>query len=91
MLLLHLMPGSRHHGVLASLLHILAQNPAICEAMPLLTKPKKVRLVGQWKLKLTEIHQFVVQAADAMRLNWPPSPESFQDQLRALGSGVLGF
>ncbi|CAE7358863.1 unnamed protein product, partial [Symbiodinium sp. CCMP2456] len=41
MLLLHLMPGSRHHGVLASLLHILAQNPAICEAMPLLTKPKK--------------------------------------------------
>ena len=29
-LLLHLMPGSRHHGVLASLLHILAQNPNIC-------------------------------------------------------------
>ena len=41
-LLLHLMPGSRHHGVLASLLHILAQNPEICDVMPQLTKPKKV-------------------------------------------------
>ncbi|CAK9118523.1 unnamed protein product [Durusdinium trenchii] len=87
-LLLHLMPGSRHHGVLASLLHILAQNPNICDSMPMLTKPKKVRLVGQWKAKLTEIHQFVVQAADAMKLAWPPTPESFQELPRPMQSAV---
>ena len=87
-LLLYLMPGSRHHGVLASLLHILAQNPNIWEAMPMLTKPKKVQLVGQWKLKLTEIHQFVVQAADAMQLAWPPAPESFQELPRPMQSRV---
>ena len=62
LLLLHHMPGGRFHGVLCSLLHILAQNPEFCETMPQLTKPKKVRLVKQWKGKLTEIHQLVVVA-----------------------------
>ena len=35
-----------------------------------------------------EIHQFVVQAADAMQLAWPPTPESFQELPRPMQSRV---
>lgn len=39
-----------------------------------------------------EIHQFVVQAADAMKLAWPPTPESFQARylVRSMEQGPEG-
>lgn len=39
-------------------------------------------------LRAEEIHQFVVQAADAMQLAWPPAPESFQELPRPMQSRV---
>ena len=39
-------------------------------------------------LQAEEIHQFVVQAADAMQLAWPPAPESFQELPRPMQSRV---
>jgi len=36
-----------------------------------------VRLVKAWKLKLAEMHQVTIMAANAMALQWPPSDEDF--------------
>ncbi|CAK9023700.1 unnamed protein product [Durusdinium trenchii] len=76
-LLLQLTPGARNHGILNSVLHILALNPETSAAMPQLTKPKKVRLVKQWKAKLSQIQKSLLDAAYGLQLQWPPHPKDF--------------
>eukprot|EP00931_Biecheleriopsis_adriatica_P032930 TRINITY_DN19156_c0_g1_i1.p1 TRINITY_DN19156_c0_g1~~TRINITY_DN19156_c0_g1_i1.p1 ORF type:complete len:5580 (-),score=1373.58 TRINITY_DN19156_c0_g1_i1:6-15065(-) len=76
-LMFQLTPGARNHGILNSILHILALNPETAEQMPQLTKPKKVRLVKQWKAKLSQIQKSLLDAAYGLQLRWPPHPKDF--------------
>ncbi|CAK0867309.1 unnamed protein product [Prorocentrum cordatum] len=77
LMLLHLTRGSRFPGYLVSILHIMAQNPEICAQLPQLTKPKKVRLVKQWKAKLAQLQKSLHDAAYGNQLSWPPQPKDF--------------
>jgi phosphopantetheinyl transferase (holo-ACP synthase) len=77
--LLHIMPGARFGDNLASMLHIMAYNPQFCDMMPSLVKPKKTRLIKQWKEKLAEMAQTVRKAEDTQKLVFPPYSDQFQD------------
>ena len=62
------------HGVLQSVLHILANNPQICMEMPKLTRPRTLRTASQWRRKLAAIHQELVDHELRGNLHWPPAP-----------------
>ena len=56
-LCLMLMHDGKAHGVLPSVLHQLAGSRQLCTQMPRLNKPRRVRLVRQWKTVLGDMHQ----------------------------------